>query len=110
MSMTDKKKENVFKYDGPTSLKKIEARLLEIEHEKPTRIHNACENYSGNIDDEIEANDIAYLDVEKAQLQLKRQFILDRRSSWMAKSIWNVVVPIAVSVVTTYLVSVFVMK
>lgn len=111
MEIKEKSKtENVLKYDGPTSLKKIEARLLEIEHEKPMRIHNAKENYSGSIDDEIEADDIGYLDVEKAQLQLKRQFILDERNSWKAKSVWNVVVPIIASVITAYLVSLFVMR
>jgi len=109
MPIANEKKENVLKYDGPTSLKKIEERLLEIEHEKPMRIHNARENYSGSIKDEIEADDIAYLNVEKTQLQLKRQFILDERNSWKAKSIWNVVVPIVVSVITAYLVSVLVM-
>ena len=101
---------NVLKYDGPTSLKKIEERLLEIEHEKPMRIRNAEENYFGSIDDEIEADDIKYLDVEKTRLQLKRQFILDGRNGWKAKGVWNIVVPIVVSVITAYLVSVFVMR
>src|SRR3989344_8705280 len=108
MAQTDEKKENVLKYAGPTSLKKIEERLLEIEHEKPMRIHNAKENYSGGIDDEIEADDIEYLDVEKTQLQLKRQFILDERNGWKAKSIWNVIVPIIVSIITAYVVFVLV--
>src|SRR3989344_1573536 len=90
-SMTNEEKENVFKYSGPSSLKDIEARLLEL-------------------DDEIEADDIAYLDIEKTQLQLKRQFILDERNSWKAKSVWNVVIPIAVSIITAYLVSVLVMR
>ena len=106
MPTTNEKKENVLKYDGPTSLKKIEARLLEIEHEKPMRIHNAKENYSGGIEDEIEADDIEYLDVEKTRLQLKRQFILDERNSWKAKSVWNVIVPIIVSIITAFVVSV----
>lgn len=110
MVQTDKKKENVLKYTGPTSLKGIEDRLLEIEHEKPMRIHNARENYSGSIDDEIEADDIGHLGVEKTRLQLKRQFILDERNGWKAKSVWNVVVPIIVSVITAYLVSLFVMR
>ena len=108
MPTANEKKENVLKYAGPTSLKKIEERLLEIEHEKPMRIHNAKENYSGGIDDEIEADDIEYLDVEKTQLQLKRQFILDERNGWKAKSIWNVIVPIIVSIITAYVVFVLV--
>ena len=103
--MTDATNENVFKYDGPTSLKKIEERLLKIEREKPTRIYNARENYSNTIDDQIEADNIEYLDAEKAQLQLKRQFILDERSNWKAKSIWNIIIPIIVSIITAYCVS-----
>lgn len=90
----------MLKYNKPTSLKKIENRLLEIEHEKPMCIHDSEENYSGSIEDEIEAENIKYLDIEKAQLQLKRQFILDKRNNWMTKSIWNIVVPIAVSIIT----------
>jgi len=100
--------ENVLKYTGPSSLTDIEARLLEIEHEKPMRLHNAKENYSGTVDDIIEADDITYLDVEKAQLQLKRQFILDERNGWKAKSVWTVAVPIIVSIITAYVVSVLV--
>src|SRR3990167_11233174 len=102
MPTANEKKENVLKYAGPTSLKKIEERLLEIEHEKPMRIHNAKENYSGGIDDEIEADDIEYLDVEKTQLRLKRQFILDKRESWLPKTIWNFIIPIIVAIITAY--------
>lgn len=105
--------ESVLKCDGPTSLKKIEERLLEIEHEKPMRMHNLGENFSAfahEMEGEIEADEIAYLDVEKTKLRLKREFILDSRSSWKAKTIWDVAVPIAVSIVTTYLVSVFIAK
>ena len=78
---------------------------MEIEHEKPMRIHDAKENYSGSIDDEIEADDIKYLDVEKTQLQLKRQFILDQRHSWKVEAL-RYVATIVVSVITAYLVSV----
>lgn len=90
------------------TLAEIEERLLVIEYEKPRRIYKVKENF--NWDDEIEASEIAYLDVEKAQLERKRQFILDRRNDWKAKGIWNIIVPIVVSVITAYLVSVFVMK
>lgn len=48
------------------SLEEIEKRLLGLEEEKPRRIHNAGEDYSGRIEDEIEALDIQLLDVEKA--------------------------------------------
>ena len=96
--------QNAFKYTGYSSMKKIEERLLEIEREKPMRIYHARENYSGSMEDEIEADDIKYLGVEKTQLQLKRQFILDRRNGWKAKGIWDIALPIVASVITAYLV------
>lgn len=104
MTIADAEKENMFKYTGPILLKDIEARLLEIEHEKPMRIHIAEEYYS-TINDKIKADEIAYLDVEKTKLQLKRQFILDERNGWKAKSIWNIAVPIIVSIITAYIVA-----
>ncbi|MCH7605273.1 hypothetical protein IID24_04780 [Patescibacteria group bacterium] len=97
------KEENVLKYVGPSSLKEIEARLLEIAHEKPMRIHNLRENYSGSTEDVIEGIDIAYLDTEKLQLQLKRQFILDERNGWKAETL-RYIATIVVSVITAYLV------
>ena len=70
-------------------LKNIEKRLLEIEQEKHILEFDTT-------------------DAEKVSLQLKRQFILDARNGWKTKGIWDVVVPIAVSVITAYLVSIFV--
>ena len=34
------------------------------------------------------------------ELETKRRFILDRRESWLPKTIWSAVVPIIVSIVT----------
>ena len=99
-----KNQENPLKYSGPTSLKKIETRLLEIEHEKPMRIYNLEQENTGSDEDMEEAENIDYLDVEKNKLQLKRQFILGRRDNWKAKSLWNVIVPIIVSIITAYMV------
>lgn len=90
------------------SLQEIEKRLLEIEEEKPRRIHNASENYSESWEYEIEALDIAYLDVEKDILQMRRQFILDRRNAWKARIFWSIIVPIIVATVTAYLISIFI--
>ena len=70
-------------------LKNIEKRLLEIEQEKHILEFDTT-------------------DAEKVSLQLKRQFILDARNGWKTKGIWDVAVPIAVSVITAYLVSIFV--
>lgn len=105
MIFNKKEPENIFEYTGPTSLKKIEGRLLEIEQEKSVRAHNAQENYSGIIEDQIEEEEIEHLDIEKKQLELKRQFILDQRNSWKSRGIWNIIVPIIVSVATVYFVS-----
>lgn len=99
--MTANNEENIFKYTGPSYLRKVEDRLLEIEHEKEARLYNLREDSSGSIEDEIERSDISYLDVEKKQLQLKRQFILDERNGWKAKSIWNIIVPISVSIIVS---------
>lgn len=105
MTTPNKKEEKAFKYTGPSSLKDIEERLLEIEVEKPARIHNATENYSEDIDAVIEVQDIKALDDEKSQLQLKRQFILDNRHGWKARVFWSIIAPIIVAIITAYLVS-----
>ena len=60
--------------------------------------------------DGLVENENEPLQDELKKLEIKRQFILDRRNSWVAKSVWNVVVPIVISVITAYLVSVFVMR
>jgi hypothetical protein len=86
------------------SLAAIEKRLLEIEEEKPRRIHNLSESYSNSNEDIIEGMDIQWLDTEKAILQLKRRFILDRRESWKSKAVWNVFVPILVATITALIV------
>lgn len=82
-----KDKKGLYWYTGPQTLEDIEKRLLEIEQEKPRRIHNASENYSGSWEDEVETMDIAGLDVEKAVLQMKRQFILDKKRRMESKGL-----------------------
>ncbi len=98
-------KDNFNSYEKIKSLKDIERRLLEIEEEKPRRIHNASENYSAIFEDELEALEIAGLDVEKSVLQNKRQFILDKRNNWKARAFWSVVVPVIVSLITARIVT-----
>ena len=105
MTSSKKDRESIFKYTRPFALKEIEERLLEIDAEKSARSYGAAKNIIQAIKD---GDDIKYLDVEKTRLQLKRQFILDRRNSWKAKSIWDVVVPIIVSIITAYVISVLV--
>lgn len=98
-------KESPFTYTGPFSLREIEARLLEIDAEKSARIHNARENPSFDLEAIMEADEIKYLDVEKRQLHLKRQFILDNRNNWRTKTVWNIAVPIVISIITAYIIS-----
>lgn len=40
-----------------------------------------------------------------ARLETERNFILDRRNGWKAKSLWNVFVPILITMITAYLLS-----
>jgi len=91
-------------FSSGDTLETIEKRLLEIEEEKPRRIHNLSENFSNSDDDYVEGLEIGWLDNEKALLQLKRQFILDRREGWKSRVIWNILVPIVVAVITAYIV------
>lgn len=92
--------------DLPSKLIDIENRLLEIEEEKPMRIHNLNENFSGDTMDHLmESDAIDYLDIEKAKLLLKRQFLLDKRNSWKNRIIWDILVPIFLSGITAYFVS-----
>ena len=110
--MHDKNEQNykttttgLLEYVGPQTLESIQSRLLEIQEERPRRLHNLKENYSSSIEDEMEAMDISFLDVEQAKLEMKRQFILDRREGWKAKVVWNIVVPIFLAIITAYFVA-----
>ena len=38
---------------------------------------------------------------DREKLEKERQFLLDRRESWLPKTIWMVIVPIVVSVIAT---------
>ena len=90
------------------TLTQIEEELIVIEEEKHRRIHNAKEDYSGSLDDMMEADEIDYLDVKKAKLKLMRQFILDKRHNWKTRIFWGIIAPIIVATITAYLVSVFI--
>ncbi|MCB9798567.1 hypothetical protein H6758_02485 [Candidatus Nomurabacteria bacterium] len=99
-------KKEEYKPDIPKSLKKVELRLLEIEEEKPRRIHNLQETFAGDYIDRImEEGEIKYLDTEKAQLLLQRQFLIDKRNDWKRKILWDILVPLIVATATSYLVT-----
>lgn len=47
-------------------------------------------------------------EAEISALNLERQFILDKRNGWKPKIFWNVFVPIAVALITSYIVAKFI--
>jgi hypothetical protein len=101
-------KESTYKYTGPSSLKSVEGRLLEIDAEKSARIHNIKDLSPNSIEIIEEVNGIKYLDVEKSQLQLKYQFILNRRESWLPRTAWSFFVPIVASIITAYITTILI--
>ncbi|MFA5029900.1 MAG: hypothetical protein WC518_04195 [Patescibacteria group bacterium] len=83
-------------------LSKIEKRLLEIDEEKEFGVYNYGENLTGNFDDEIEKSRILHFDIEKNKLQMERQFILDGRNGWWFRIVWDMVVPIIITLITIF--------
>lgn len=47
-------------------------------------------------------------EAEISALNLKRQFILDKRNGWKPKILWDVLVPITVALITSYIVAKFI--
>jgi len=43
---------------------------------------------------------------ELEQLKTKKQFLLDRRESWLPKALWNLVAPVVVSIITALIVTI----
>jgi len=85
-------------------LKAIEDRIIKIKQEianKPKELHRPVPQIF--IDGEVKRA-LKPLNEELEQLQLQRQFILDRRNNLFWKAIWNIVVPIMVSLLTTYVI------
>ena len=86
-------------------IKEIEKRIIEIKKEiagKPKELKAPIAQVL--LDGQIR-NAIKPLQEELAILEIKRQFILDKRDSLFSRVIWNIVVPIIVSSVTAFLVS-----
>jgi len=87
-------------------LKKIENRILEINNILSDPVRKAqisvgipTELYNDRLE---QAN--RPLHEEKAQLETKRNFIIESRGTGFAsKIIWNILVPIFVTVVTVYI-------
>jgi len=59
------------------------------------------QNRSGGVSDYLEEIGIDELDVEREELIIKRQEILDERNGWKQKFFWSVLIPSLISVVSS---------
>lgn len=84
----------------------FQSRLKEIEEEILKKQKDSVSD-SENIGNSANVRKIKR-EAEITALESERHFIVDRRNSWKPKVIWNVLVPIAVSVVTAYIVTTFI--
>jgi hypothetical protein len=93
-----------------TRIYKIEKRILEIT--KLVSRDSVQRGLSGRgivrhfIDDEMKSQDEPLLK-EKTLLETERQFILGRRDNLFWKALWNVIVPILVTIMTMIVLSKF---
>ena len=78
---------------GKSRLKQIQDRILDIQKENIAD----CESVgnSANVRKEKRRAEIA-------DLESKRNFILDSKSDWISKFIWYLLMPIVVIIVATY--------
>ena len=83
-------------------LKNIEEQIVEIKSKINLNKNNdVVRQYGGKQSPDVEReND--QLSGELDKLKSQRNFLLDRRGSWMPKTIWNVIVPILVTIITFY--------
>lgn len=81
-------------------LKEIEEEILSIRRESNNHPGIPVGNsYNVRRDQEDQRIDV---------LEDERKFILDRRNGWKPKVIWDVLVPIVVTVITTFIISKFI--
>ena len=85
-------------------LNQIEKRILEINDilSDKTREKNFASGIAMPVFEGRLKNANRPLLEEKIQLETKRQFILDRRDSLFWRVVWNILVPILVSICTVY--------
>jgi hypothetical protein len=89
-------------------LNRIEKRILEIDRivtdkkrEKEIRTPGVVQSIN---DARIEQANKPLLD-ERQQLTTEREFIIARRDNLFWRAIWNILVPVVVSILTVYLIS-----
>ena len=90
-------------------LNKIEKRILEINEilADKSRERKMASGIAMPVFEKILARENRPLLEEKTQLETKRQFILDQRDSLFWRIVWNIFVPILVSICTVYALSRF---
>lgn len=91
-----------------TKLSSIEEKIIELKKEmdgKPSELGKRLQDVgvSQSQLNELVKKDTVPLQAKLEKLEIQRQFILDRRGNLFWKAIWNVAVPILVSIGTTYI-------
>ena len=87
-----------------TKFYKIEKRILEINEilADKNRERKMASGIAMPVFEKILANANRPLLEEKTQLETKRQFLLDKRDGLLWRVVWNIIVPILVSISTVY--------
>ena len=85
-------------------LKNIEEQILVLKSEINSNKNNdVWLQYGGKQSPMIEQENLQLLS-KLDKLETQRKFFLDHRESWMPKTIWNVIVPVLVTIITLYFV------
>lgn len=86
-----------------TKLKTIEKRIEEIQKQIEETYKTAYNRYAvkDHADMAAEGGKTKLLRNELEGLETKRRFELDHRESWLPKTLWNVIVPILVSIMAS---------
>lgn len=84
-------------------LKKIEEQIIEVKRQiNFNRNNDISRQYGGGQSPHVKSEN-EQLSGELGKFETQRNFLLDRRESWMPKTIWNVILPIIVTIITLYL-------